>query len=213
MTDVQTPEQIAAAAVAQALVEATAKAVADAQAKAEAVAQAKADKAAAKVAADAVKAEAKAAKAVEVAAAKQAKADAKAAEVAAAKLAKEATAAEAVAAKAAKEANEVATKEAAKVAKEAAKMPEINGIRRPKPDGKCGRAWALMDTMSAAIGGPVAIANLLVESNAQAMNPAMVRSNYAVWRKFNGVKGRVLPIAAVVVAAPVANEADVAAVA
>lgn len=86
-------------------------------------------------------------------------------------------------------------KDDAKAAKEAAKQPEQNGIRRPGPDGKCGKAWALMDTMSAQQGSPVAISDLLVASNAMGMNPNMVRSNYAAWRKFNGVTGRVLSLA------------------
>ena len=38
-------------------------------------------------------------------------------------------------------------------------------------------------------------ADLLVESTKAGLNPAMTRSNYAVWRKFNGVVGRVVPVA------------------
>ena len=86
-------------------------------------------------------------------------------------------------------------------------MPEQNGIRRPGPDGKCGRAWALMDQMSRELGAPVAIADLLVASTAAGLNPSMTRSNYAVWRKFNSVVGRVVPqakIAAAEAAAPAA---------
>jgi hypothetical protein len=52
-----------------------------------------------------------------------------------------------------------------------------------------------MDEMSKTLGGPVAIADLLVASTAAGLNPAMTRSNYAVWRKFNGVVGRVVPVA------------------
>ena len=74
-------------------------------------------------------------------------------------------------------------------------MPEQNGIRRPGPNGKCGRAWALMDEMSKTLGAPVAIADLLVASNPAGLNPAMTRPNYAVWHKINGVVGRVVPVA------------------
>ena len=57
------------------------------------------------------------------------------------------------------------------------------------------------DEMSKALGAPVAIADLLVQSTALGLNPAMTRSNYAVWRKFNGVVGRVVPVAKVQAAA------------
>lgn len=128
-----------------------------------------------------------AAKAAEKAAADKEKADAKAA-AEADKVAKKEAAEKA-------KADKVAAAEAAKAAKEAGRMPIQNGIRRPRPEGKCGQAWALMDAMSAEIKAPVAIADLLVRSNAAGLNPNMVRSNYAVWRKFNGVSGRVLPVA------------------
>jgi len=129
------------------------------------------------------------------AAAKAAAADAKAKEKAAAAdaKAKEKAAAKAKAEqdKADKKTKAAADKAAAKKAKEDARMPEQNGIRRPRPEGKCGQAWAIMDRMSAKLGSAVAIADLMVETTAAGMNPNMVRSNYATWRKFNKVEGRV----------------------
>jgi colicin import membrane protein len=123
-----------------------------------------------------VAAEAKAAKDAEKAAAAKAKADA----AAAAKAEKDRLAAEAKAAKAA-----------------AAKMPEQNGVRRPTPEGKCGKAWAIFDALSAAKGGPVSIAEALVEAKRQTdsgefvHNESNVKAEYARWRKFFGVTGRI----------------------
>lgn len=102
-------------------------------------------------------------------------------------------------------------KVAAAQAKEAKKQPEQNGVRRPSPEGKCGRAWSLMDQLSQALGQPVAIADLLAVSKTMGMNDNMVRSNYAAWRKFNGVVGRVLSqadIAKAQVAAAAKEAAD-----
>lgn len=190
-----------------------------AEIKAAAKVVADAEKAQKKAAADAVKAE-KAAVAATAKAAKEAAATAKAeqeAAVAAGKAMEEAKAKmqaieaakiEKAAAKAEKEAAKAKKKQDAEqgkadklqakaqkaLDKEANKMPVQNGIRRPGPDGKCGRAWALMDEMSKKLGAPVAIADLLVQSTAAGLNPAMTRSNYAVWRKFNNVQGRVVPV-------------------
>lgn len=165
-TQTKTPQELALEAARASI----AKAAEVAKAKALEKAQKDADK----------KAAAEAAKAKRVADA-QAKRDAKAAEVQARKD-------KAAADKKAKE----DAKLAAAAAKEAKKQPEQNGVRRPSPDGKCGKAWALMDQLSQALGQPVAIADLLAVSRTMDMNDNMVRSNYAAWRKFNGVVGRVL---------------------
>jgi hypothetical protein len=90
-------------------------------------------------------------------------------------------------------------------------MPTQNGIRRPGASGKCGRAWALMDEMSKKLRGPVAVADLLVQSDLLGLNPSMTRSNYAVWRKFNNVVGRVQPVAKVEANKAAAHAAEQAA--
>lgn len=148
------------------------------------------------------------------AAAVQAKADKKAADAVAkaekkalAEAAKLAAKAEKEAAKAAKEAE----KEAAKAAKEAAKlvekpakieMPEQNGVRRPKPDTLCGKAWGLADELSRTLGQPAPIASLITAATAAGLNEGNVRAEYARWRKFNGVTGRVTAPAPAVPEAP-----------
>lgn len=148
----------------------------------------------------------------QIAAAEQAKRDAeqKAAEKAAQKAQKDAEKAEAkakkdaekAAAKAAKEAEKLAKaaekqakEEAAKAAKEANKQPEQNGVRRPKVEGKCGQAWALFDELSNARGSACAIADALPVGIARGLNEGNMKTEYALWRRFNGITGRVEPLA------------------
>lgn len=80
---------------------------------------------------------------------------------------------------------------AAKIAeKEASRMPEQNGVRRPKPDTLCGQAWAIFDEVSAHTGAPATIGESLEIARTKELNEANVRTEYARWRKFNGVSGR-----------------------
>lgn len=147
--------------------------------------------------------------AAEKAAAEQAKAEAKAkkdAEKAEAKAKRDAEAAEKKAAKEAekaqKKADAEAKKEAEKAAKEQAKldaqaaresnrMPEQNGIRRPKPDTLCGKAWGIFDQVSGKNGAPASIGESMELAKAQGLNEANVRAEYARWRKFHGITGRI----------------------
>lgn len=71
-------------------------------------------------------------------------------------------------------------------------MPEQNGIRRPQPHTLCGQAWTVMDKLSAEKQGPVAINDLLIETNKAGLHPGNVKAEYARWRKFHGVTGRVV---------------------
>lgn len=173
---------IAKAAADKLKADAKAKLAADAKAKKDADTKVKAD---AKAAADKVKADAKAAK--------------QAASDAAAKLAADA--------KAKKDVDKAAAEQAkvdAKAAKEAAKQPEQNGVRRPKAEGLCGQAWTLFDSMSRGLGRPVPIADVLAEGGKQKLNPGNMRTEYARWKKFNGISGQV---AKTVVTPPVAAPA------
>jgi chromosome segregation ATPase len=116
----------------------------------------------------------------EVAAEKQAAKDAKAAEKTAAAEAK------------AKAAQEKEDAKAAKLAeREANRMPEQNGIRRPRPATKCGRVWELADSLSTE-AQPVSIAELLATANAEGLNEGNTKAEYARWRKFNGITGRIV---------------------
>jgi len=148
----------------------------------------------------------------DVKAQKEMEAAAKKAEKEAAKAAKEAeknAAAEAKeAAKAAKQAEKKAKEEAkaaavlakneAKAAKQAqkeqAKQPEQNGIRRPKPEGECGKAWALFDQLSQAKGAPVAAAEIRAAmSKGSELNEGNVKAEYPRWKKFHGLSGMIPP--------------------
>ena len=168
---------------------------AEAKAAAEKAEKDAADKAAKQKAKD----EAKAKKEAEAAAKKEAKAKEKAE--------KEAKKAKEKAEKEAKKAEEKAAKEKAKAdaeaAKAAAKMPEQNGVRRPKPETLCGKAWAIFDSVSAKNGSPASIKESLEVARTQNLNEGNVKAEYARWRKFYAISGRV---AAPDAAKPVAPE-------
>ena len=136
--------------------------------KAAAAAKKKEEKDAAKAARDAKKAEEKAEK------------DAK----------KEADKAAKEAEKAAKAQEKIDAAAAAKAAK-ANKMPENNGVRRPKPETLCGQAWAVFDEVSAKNGAPASIKESLEIAKARGLNEGNVRVEYARWRKFFGITGRI----------------------
>lgn len=141
------------------------------------------------------KAKIKAEKAAAAAAEKEARAKKKADE----KAAKEAKKKEEAEAKAKAKAEAAAAKEAAKTQ---GKMPMQNDVRRPKPDSTCGKCWEVYDRLSAERGSPCAIADAKKVLDAQGINEATIRTQYAHWRKFNGVSGRVEAVAAPVPPAP-----------
>jgi hypothetical protein len=139
---------------------------------------------------------------------------AKKAEKEAAKAAKEAeknAAAEAREATKAQKAQEKAAKQAAKEAavqakneakaqkaaqKEQSKQPEQNGIRRPKPEGECGKAWAMFDTLSAQKGAPVAAAEIRAALPQYShLNEGNIKAEYPRWKKFHGLSGLIPPTA------------------
>lgn len=103
-------------------------------------------------------------------------------------------------AKALDKANKEAAKAADKAAKEAEKaalaeankMPVSNGVTRPKPDSLCGKAWSIFDAVSGETQAPATIGASLERSNAAGLNEGNVRAEYARWRKFNGVSGRLV---------------------
>jgi len=103
------------------------------------------------------------------------------------------------AAKAEREATKQANKEAKEKAKAEAKaskssMLEQNGIKHPRPDTKTGKAWALFNELSATKGSPISIAEVKneIKTRGLVMNENMTKSQYAYWRKFNGISGRIV---------------------
>lgn len=138
--------------------------------------------------------------AAEKAAADQAAAEKKAAEKAAkdkaaadkkaAKEAEKAKKKEEAEAKKAAEAKEKAEKKAAQEAAKAAnKLPEQNGVTRPKSGTITGSVWDAADNISKQKGSPAAVSE--VAAALPNVADATVKTQYARWRKFLGVSGRV----------------------
>jgi len=148
------------------------------------------DKTEEQIAAEAATAAKQAEKEAKVAAAAELKA-AKAAERAAKKEAAEAAKADKKASVEAEKAAKAQAKLDAKAAKEAQRQPEQNGVRRPGPDGLCGKVWGLADSLSAEMSQAVPIANLLKAGEEQGMNVSNIRTEYARWKKFHGLSGRI----------------------
>ena len=97
----------------------------------------------------------------------------------------------AAAKKAAKEAEKAEAKRLKDEAKAANSMPNQNGITRPRPDTACGNAWALMDELSAKLSQPAPISIVLQGAEQRGLNYDTVKTQYARWKKFNGIEGRV----------------------
>ena len=91
----------------------------------------------------------------------------------------------------AKAAEDAEKAKAAEEAKKAAAQPTQNDITRPKADSQTGKAWAIFDEESRKIGSPASIGATLPVAVAAGINEATVRTQYARWRKFNGVSGRI----------------------
>jgi len=81
--------------------------------------------------------------------------------------------------------------ERAKADREASRMPEQNGVRRPKPDTLCGKTWEIFDKVSGERGSPASIGEAMPLAQAQGLNDANTRTEYARWRKFHNVTGRI----------------------
>lgn len=93
-------------------------------------------------------------------------------------------------AKKAQEAEEKAKKKAEQeAAKAAAKLPEQNGVTRPKPGTITGSVWDAADAISKNKGSPAAVSE--VAAALPKVADATVKTQYARWRKFLGVSGRV----------------------
>lgn len=58
-----------------------------------------------------------------------------------------------------------------------------NGVRMPKPGGKCAAVWALCDALNT--DGEATLANVKVQAESEGMNPNNVVIEFYNWRKFN----------------------------
>jgi hypothetical protein len=71
---------------------------------------------------------------------------------------------------------------------------ERNGVKRPRPGGNTAQVWDVCDALYAKKGNTCPsfkeVDDAIEKKNAD-IPTATRRSNYAVWRKFNGITGRV----------------------
>ena len=72
-----------------------------------------------------------------------------------------------------------------------------NGITRPATTNKCGKIWDTADAISAQIHGIASFALLKSHPALTAFNMHTLKTQYARWRAFNGVHGRLPTIATV----------------
>lgn len=86
--------------------------------------------------------------------------------------------------------------------REAKKEPEQNGIRKPSVGTLCRAAWDLFDAVTAEMGQTAPISYVLPVALAKNLNEANVKAEYARWKKYHGISGRVaVPVPANIAAA------------
>lgn len=78
-----------------------------------------------------------------------------------------------------------------------------NEITRPGVETTCGKIWATADRISKEAKTIATIAMLKASPDMLAVNEATLKTQYARWRKFNDIKGRLPTLAAPVVHQPV----------
>jgi hypothetical protein len=73
----------------------------------------------------------------------------------------------------------------------------MNGVVRPADNTVCGKIWATADAISVATHGVCPIAALKEHKDVHGVNDHTVKTQYAKWRKYNGVSGRLPKLHAV----------------
>lgn len=74
---------------------------------------------------------------------------------------------------------------------------QSNGVTRPAAETTCGKIWSTADAISAATHGVCPIAALKEHADMKGINEHTIKTQYAKWRMFNGVTGRLPRIHAV----------------
>lgn len=69
--------------------------------------------------------------------------------------------------------------------------PQQNGITRPSAGTTCLRVWDLCDSMTVSLGRTVPLSAVIDAAKGLGINQFTARTQYACWRKFNGIFGRV----------------------
>jgi hypothetical protein len=70
-------------------------------------------------------------------------------------------------------------------------MPEQNGVRKPRENTHCARIWDIATQMSTEANSTVAVGDLIETAVNSGFNEATIKTQYARWRKFHGIEGRV----------------------
>lgn len=70
-------------------------------------------------------------------------------------------------------------------------MPEQNGVRQPRPGTNCAAIWDMATAMSTERKATVAVGDLIEAATNAGFNVATIKTQYARWRKFHGIEGRV----------------------
>jgi hypothetical protein len=73
-----------------------------------------------------------------------------------------------------------------------------NGITRPAPDSLCGQIWAIADKISHDQNGhPALISQVRAHPDLKDVNEHTIKTQFARWRSYNGIKGRsqLIPVA------------------
>lgn len=81
-------------------------------------------------------------------------------------------------------------------APKAAKVQQ-NGVTRPAADTLCGKVWATADAISLSTHGVCPIAALKEHADMKDVNEHTIKTQYAKWRTYNGITGRLPRIHAV----------------
>lgn len=76
--------------------------------------------------------------------------------------------------------------------REANQMPVQNDIRRPKPGTKCAQVWDIADKISAKLKSPAPVNQVMEQGRKAGLEDATIKTQYARWRKFNDITGRVV---------------------
>lgn len=101
--------------------------------------------------------------------------------------------------------------------RDAKKEPEQNGVRKPSVGTLCRAAWDLFDAISTSMDQTAPISYVLPVALDKGLNEANVKAEYARWKKYHGITGRVsVPVpasiaaaaASVSIPAPVAQESS-----
>lgn len=86
--------------------------------------------------------------------------------------------------------------------RDAKKEPEQNGVRKPSVGTLCRAAWDLFDAISTSMGQTAPISYVLPVALDKGLNEANVKAEYARWKKYHGIAGRVsVPVPANIAAA------------